>query len=149
MQTTDFIARLKLQIDDTGTSALLSGDQYASIVARSLGKVNGYLSTGYQIVDESISPELDTNASELLVVQSMVFLTEIMRAKVAKNFSFKSGDKSIDKTKQASVWADLHRDYLSRLHEILGAVVPHLNDSTFLTVKSYPSPEVFEVSGDL
>jgi|GEM_PF-2574690 len=149
MQTADFIASLKLQIDDTGTSALLSADQYSSIITRSLGKVNGYLSTDYQIVDESMTPELDTNAFELLVVQSMVFLTEIMRAKVAKNFSFKSGDKSIDKTKQASVWADLHRDYLNRLHEILGAMVPHLNDSTFLKVKSYPSPEVFEVSGDL
>jgi hypothetical protein len=149
MLIADFIASLKLSIDDTGDSALLSSDQYESIVTRSLGKVNGYLNAHYQITNESISPEFESGASELIFLQSMVFIAEVMRAKVAKNYSFKSGDKSIDKTKQASVWADLHRDYLARLRESLKMMVPHLDDSMFLSVKSYPSPEIYEVSGDV
>jgi len=149
MTVTSFISELKLQVDDTGSESLLSLDQYASIVTRSLLKVNSTLGMNYEITSGEITPDLLTDSEELLTVQSLVFIAETMRAKVARNFSFKSGDKSVDKTKQPSFWADLHKDYLSRLHALTKRLAPHLDDeSKVLSPGKFPTPEVYEVSSN-
>jgi len=149
MTVTSLIAELKLQIDDTGSESLLSPDQYASTISRSLKKVNSILGMSYTVEGDEITPELLENSLELLTVQSLVFIAETMRAKVAKNFSFKSGDKSVDKTKQPSFWADLHKDYLVRLHTLTKRLSPHLDDESGLLVAGkFPIPEVYEVSSN-
>ena len=147
MTISSFISELKLQIDDTADESILNTEQYSSIVSRSLSKVNATLGMSYQITDDEISPDLLLGSQELLTVQALVFIAETMRAKVAKNFSFKSGDKTIDKTKQPSFWADLHKDYLSRLHTLTKRLAPHLDDeSGLLSAGKFPIPEVYEVS---
>lgn len=149
MTVEDITSELKLQIDDTADEALLTDEQYVSIVSRSLLKVNAVLGMNYQISDDGISPELSSDSLEFLTVQSLVFLSETMRAKVAKNFSFKSGDKQVDKTKQPAFWADLHKDFLSRLHTLTKRLAPHLDDkSMLLGLDKYPIPEVYEVSSN-
>ena len=147
MTVTSLISELKLQIDDTGDESLLTQEQYSSIVSRSLTKVNTVLGMRYTVEGDEITPDLLPDSQELLTVQSLVFITETMRAKVAKNFSFKSGDKSIDKTKQPSFWADLHKDYLEKLHSLTRRLAPHLDDeSGLLSAGKFPYPEVYEVS---
>ena len=147
MTISSFISELKLQIDDTADESILNTEQYSSIVSRSLSKVNATLGMSYQITNDEISPDLLLGSQELLTVQALVFIAETMRAKVAKNFSFKSGDKTIDKTKQPSFWADLHKDYLSRLHILTKRLAPHLDDeSGLLSPGKFPIPEVYEVS---
>ena len=147
MTVSGFISELKLQIDDTADESLLTLEQYASVVSRSLGKVNTTLGMSYAITNDEITPEMLESSKELLTVQALVFIAETMRAKVAKNFSFKSGDKSIDKTKQPSFWADLHKDYLSRLYTLTKRLAPHLDDeSGLLSPGKFPVPEVYEVS---
>ncbi len=147
MTISSFISELKLQIDDTADESILNTEQYSSIVSRSLSKVNATLGMSYQITNDEISPDLLLGSQELLTVQALVFIAETMRAKVAKNFSFKSGDKTIDKTKQPSFWADLHKDYLSRLHTLTKRLAPHLDDeSGLLSAGKFPIPEVYEVS---
>jgi len=143
------ISDLKLQVDDTDDVSLLSQEQYQLVVSRSLLKVNGILGLSFAISDGEITPALLSDSQELITVQSLVFIAETMRAKVAKNFSFKSGDKSVDKTKQPSFWADLHKDYLIRLKVLTGRLAPHLDDeSGFLVAGKFPIPEVYEVSSD-
>jgi len=149
MTVTSLISELKLQIDDTGSESLLSSDQYASTISRSLKKVNSILGMSYAVAGDQITPELHTDSLELLTAQSLVFIAEMMRAKTAKNFSFKSGDKAIDKTKQPSFWADLHKDYLSRLYSLTKRLAPHLDDeSGLLSAGKFPYPEVYEVSSN-
>ena len=91
------ISDLKLQVDDTDDVSLLSQEQYQLVVSRSLAKVNGILGLSFSISDGEITPGMLYDSQELIMVQSLVFIAETMRAKVAKNFSFKSGDKSVDK----------------------------------------------------
>jgi len=147
MTISSFISELKLQIDDTADESILNTEQYSSIVSRSLNKVNATLGMNYEISNDEITPDLLSDSKELLTVQALVFIAETMRAKVAKNFSFKSGDKTIDKTKQPSFWADLHKDYLSRLHTLTKRLAPHLDDeSGLLSAGKFPIPEVYEVS---
>jgi len=147
MTVSSLITELKLQIDDAADEPLLSLEQYSSIVTRAVAKVNSILGMNYVISDDEITPDLLPDSQELLTVQSLVFIAETMRAKVAKNFSFKSGDKTNDKTKQPSFWADLHKDYLSRLHTLTKRLAPHLDDeSGLLSAGKFPIPEVYEVS---
>ena len=147
MTVSSLITELKLQIDDAADEPLLSLEQYSSIVTRAVAKVNSILGMNYVISDDEITPDLLPDSQELLTVQSLVFIAETMRAKVAKSFSFKSGDKTIDKTKQPSFWADLHKDYLSRLHTLTKRLAPHLDDeSGLLSSTKFPIPEVYEVS---
>jgi len=149
MTVTSFIAELKLQVDDTAAEGLLVNEQYSSIVSRSLTRVNAVLGMSYTIAGDEIVPQLLANSKELLTVQALVFIAETMRAKVAKNFSFKSGDKAVDKTKQPSFWADLHKDYLTRLQGLSKRLAPHLDDeSGLLSPGKFPIPEVYEVSSD-
>lgn len=147
MTVSSLITELKLQIDDAADEPLLSLEQYSSIVTRAVAKVNSILGMNYVISDDEITPDLLPDSQELLTVQSLVFIAETMRAKVAKSFSFKSGDKTIDKTKQPSFWADLHKDYLSRLQALTRRLAPHLDDeSSLLSPGKFPIPLIFEVS---
>ncbi len=149
MTVTSLITDLKLQIDDTESEPLLSSDQYASTIRRSLKKVNSILGMSYAVEGDEITPVLQENSLELFTAQSLVFIAEMMRAKTAKNFSFKSGDKAVDKTKQPSFWADLHKDYLEKLQGLIKRLAPHLDDeSSLLSPGKFPIPEVYEVSSD-
>ncbi len=149
MTVSSVITELKLQIDDTADEFLLKQEQYLSIVSRSVRKVNATLGMSYQVSGDEIIPDMLSDSKELLNIQALVFIAETMRAKVAKNFSFKSGDKSVDKTKQPSFWADLHKDYLAKLHSLTRRMAPHLDDdSGLLAPGKFPIPEVYEVSSD-
>lgn len=149
MTVTSLISELKLQIDDTGSEPLLSSEQYASTIHRSLKKVNSILGMSYAVDGDEFTPALNENSLELLTAQSLVFTAEMMRAKTAKNFSFKSGDKAIDKTKQPSFWADLHKDYLAKLHCLTKRLAPLLDDeSDLFSPGKFPVPEVYEVSSN-
>jgi len=44
-------------------------------------------------------------------------MKRIHSAKTARNFSFSSGDKKVDKTKQPSYWAELGRGYLTQYQQ--------------------------------
>lgn len=149
MTVSAFISELKLQIDDTANEPLLVNEQYSFIVSRSLTKVNAVLGMSYTVEGDEITPDMLANSKELLTVHALVFIAETMRAKVAKNFSFKSGDKAIDKTKQPSFWADLHKDYLAKLHSLTRRMAPHLDDESGLfSPEKFPIPEVYEVSSN-
>jgi len=149
MTVSSVITELKLQIDDTADEFLLKQEQYLSIVSRSVRKVNTTLGMSYQVSGDEIIPDMLSDSKEFLNIQALVFIAETMRAKVAKNFSFKSGDKSVDKTKQPSFWADLHKDYLEKLHSLTRRLAPHLDDeSNLLFPGKFPIPEVYEVSSD-
>jgi len=149
MTVSAFISELKLQIDDTANEPLLVNEQYSFIVSRSLTKVNAVLGMSYTVEGDEITPDMLANSKELLTVHALVFIAETMRAKVAKNFSFKSGDKAIDKTKQPSFWADLHKDYLAKLHSLTRRMAPHLDDESGLfSPGKFPIPEVYEVSSN-
>jgi len=149
MTVSDFIQDVKLRIDDVADEALLSMEQYVSIGVRSLKRINLILGLNHQIVNDAVSPDLPETALELLNLQALVYVTETMRAKAAKTFSFKSGDKAVDKTQQPGFWSELNRDYLKQLEHRVHQLVPQLTDqSTVFHPGGFPVPEVYEVASD-
>jgi hypothetical protein len=74
-----------------------------------------------------------------------------MRATTANTFSFSSGDKRVDKTKQPEHWAKLEEDlkalYKQRLSEIKPGAAASPED--YIISPSDMKPVIYEQGGDL
>ncbi len=109
MPTSNLVALLRLDIGDTAGEML--NDEYLSrCVTRSVYAVNKDIGSTFSVEGDEIIPDPAGEQRELLLLKAHVNVCSLMRSITANVFSFKSGDKSVDKTKQPSYWADLQGD---------------------------------------
>jgi len=109
MTITDLITLLRLDIGDTAGEML--GDEYlARCVTRAAYALNKDAGTSFTVSTDEVTPDPTGEERELLLLKAHVNVCSLMRSITANAFSFKSGDKSVDKTKQPSFWADLQGD---------------------------------------
>lgn len=113
MALSDLIQALRLEYHDRDeNSPLLEDELLERAVYRAVVSINKDLSRSYAIDgDGNIVPELDDDDNEILLLYALIVVCRMMQAKSARNFSFSSGDKKVDKTKQPSYWAELGRSY--------------------------------------
>ena len=119
MAVTNLIRSLRLEYHDSDDAApLLDDEQLERAVTRALASVNKDLKRSYAVDgDGNLSPALEDDDREVLLLYALVVVCRIMQAKTARNFSFSSGDKKVDKTKQPSYWAELGRGYLTQYRQ--------------------------------
>lgn len=121
MMLSELIHNLRLDLGDQSGS-LFEDAQLERSLRRGLVQINGELDTSYQWVDNSVSPSMTATASELLLLLAQINACVMMRSKTANAFSFSSGDKRVDKTKQPEHWAklaaDLTTEYKLRLKQL-------------------------------
>lgn len=121
MMLSELIHNLRLDLGDQSES-LFEDAQLERSLRRGLVQINGELDTSYQWVDKSVSPSMTATASELLLLLAQINACVMMRSKTANAFSFSSGDKRVDKTKQPEHWAklaaDLTTEYKLRLKQL-------------------------------
>jgi hypothetical protein len=109
MLASDLVALLRLDIGDTAGEML--NDEYLSrCVTRAVYAVNKDVGASFSIDGGELAPDPTGEQRELLLLKSHINVCSLMRSITANAFSFKSGDKSVDKTKQPSFWADLQGD---------------------------------------
>ena len=87
----------------------------------------------------------------MLLLLGQIHACQLMRAKTANAFSFSSGDKRVDKTKQPEHWAKLEQDLKILYQHHLSEVRPEAASSPEDTIIS-PSglkPVIYEQGGDL
>ena len=94
--------------------------------------INLNLERAYSIVGDEFEPELDSDDSEVLLTQAMITVCSMMQSKTARNFSFSSGDKKVDKTKQPDYWAKLAKSYEARYKEMVSERNPAYGTETEL-----------------
>jgi len=123
---------LRLEYDDSGTPPLLSDEQLNRAITRAVSAVNFNLERSYSVTDEDIVPALDSDDGEVLITQAMITVCAMMQSKTARNFSFSSGDKKIDKTKQPDYWAKLGQSYEVRYKEMISERNPAYGTETEL-----------------
>ena len=121
MQLTDLIQTLRLEYHDSDeTSYLLDEEQLERALTRAVVSVNKDLQRNYSIGDNGeFSPALDDDDREVLLLYALVVACRMVQAKTSRNFSFSSGDKKVDKTKQPSYWAELARGYLAEYQQMV------------------------------
>ena len=113
MALSDLKTALRLEYYDRDeNNPLLEDEQLERALRRGIVSINKDLKLSY-VVDAqgNITPELEDDDREVLLHNALIVVCRMMQAKTARNFSFSSGDKKVDKTKQPSYWAELGSSY--------------------------------------
>ena len=71
------------------------------------------LEISLSVANGEVVPEPEGETLELLLLLGQIHACQVMRATTANAFSFSSGDKRVDKTKQPEHWARLEEDLKS------------------------------------
>ena len=138
MALNDVRDKLRLEYDDSESPPLLSDDQLDRALARAVTALNLNLERAYTIVSDDFQPGLDSDDEEVLLTQAMITVCAMMQSKTARNFSFSSGDKKIDKTKQPDYWAKLGQSYETRYKQMVSERNPaYGSDTEILTPQIY------------
>ena len=132
MALSDIRTSLRLEYDDSDDPSILSDDQLNRAITRAVSAINLGLERGYSIVGEEFEPELDSDDGEVLLTQAMITVCSMMQSKTARNFSFSSGDKKVDKTKQPDYWAKLAKSYEAQYKEMVSERNPAYGTETEL-----------------
>ena len=132
MALSDIRDKLRLEYDDGETPPSLSDDQLDRAITRAVTAINLNLERAYAITQEEIQPDLDTDDEEVLLTQAMITVCAMMQSKTARNFSFSSGDKKIDKTKQPDYWAKLGQGYEAKYKQMVSERNPDYGTETVL-----------------
>ncbi|CAM2066723.1 hypothetical protein SCOR_15190 [Sulfidibacter corallicola] len=109
MPLTDLISTLSLDLGDPD-GHLFTEESLSRCLLKGLFPLSRDLAVTYRVVDDEIQPELGGEARELLLLLGQIHACQLMRASTANGFSFSSGDKRVDKSKQPEHWAKLEAD---------------------------------------
>ena len=119
MPMTDLITALRTDLADPA-GKLFSDEVLNRCILKSAYPLARDLNIGLSIVGSEIQPDLQGETREMLLLLAQIHACQYMRAATANAFSFSSGDKNVDKTKQPEHWARLENDlktqYLQRLN---------------------------------
>ena len=126
--------KLRLEYDDSSSPSLLTDEQLNRAITRALTAINLNLERAYAIVGEDFQPNLDADDEEVLLTQAMITVCAMLQSKTARNFSFSSGDKKIDKTKQPEYWAKLGQSYEAKYKEMVSERNPSYGMETELLI---------------
>jgi len=117
----DLMASLRADLGD-GDGAIFDEATLTRCLHKSAFLLARDLDTAFAVQDGEIVPEPVGEEREFLLLLARIHACQVMRSVTANGFSFASGDKRVDKTKQASHWAQLEADlrtqYKVRLAEI-------------------------------
>ena len=132
MGLSDIKSKLRLEYDDSSAPPLLSDDQLNRAIMRALAAINLNLERAYTVVEEEIQPALSFDDEEVLLTHAMITVCAMMQSKTARNFSFASGDKKVDKTKQPDYWAKLGQSYEAKYKQMVSERNPDYGTETVL-----------------
>jgi len=119
MALNELTQALRLEYHDrNANNPLLEDEQLERALRRGIVTINRDLKRSYAVDHQgNISPDLEDDDKEVLLLNALTAVCRMMQAKTARNFSFSSGDKKVDKTKQPAYWAELGRSYLSQYQQ--------------------------------
>ena len=121
MTLEELIAVLRTDLGDPNGESI-DDTSLERAIRRALPLVCRDLDVFHKFVGGEVQPEPDDLFQELLLLRAQAFACSMLRAITARNFSFKSGDKEVDKTKQADWWArqekDLLDEYKARIEDL-------------------------------
>ena len=136
MLLSDLTQALRLEYHDHNQDTpLLEDEQLERAVYRGMVSLNKDLKRNYTVDNQNnIVPNLDDDDRELLLLNALTVVCRMMQAKTARNFSFSSGDKKVNKTKQPAYWAELGRSYLTQYKQAVSERNPEYGDNTLLVI---------------
>jgi len=96
---TDFVATLRTDLSDPD-GELFTDEVLQRCILKGVHRLARDLETSLSIANGEVVPEPEGETLELLLLLGQIHACQVMRATTANAFSFSSGDKRVDKTKQ-------------------------------------------------
>ena len=148
--------QLKLDIGDAANTLFKEGelnygnDYLERCIRKSLPYINRDLETDYVFNGSNLSPEPSDEHKEILLLKAHAFVCSLMRSITANNFSFTSGDKKVDKTKQPEFWKEQEKALLARYKEWIKRINPENSDlfDENILVVSNVTPKIYETGSE-
>lgn len=127
-------------IDEAGD--YLVSEEYAERAAeRTLPFVATDLDIAYVFDEGDVTPAMPGEHRELWILRTKVMICGFLRAQSASRVSFSSGDKKMDRSKEAATWAALEKDLRAEYKARVTKLNPAADDS-LLTFDV--APKVYE-----
>lgn len=150
MAIADLVLTLRIDLADPG-SALFADDVLQRCIHKGVYRLARDLEISLSVAGDEVIPNPEGETRELLLLLGQIHACQVMRATTANTFSFSSGDKRVDKTKQPEHWAKLEEDlkalYKQRLSEIKPGAASSPED--YIISPSDMKPVIYEQGGDL
>lgn len=146
----DAIADLRLDLSDPDAT-LFDDATLLRCIKKAVFRAGQDLSLDLRIWRDRIVPSLEDNIYELLLILSQIHSCQVMRSATANAFSFASGDKRVDKTKQPEHWAKLEADLQSDYNKRLTDMLPDapVNEEAYIITPAGLAPVIYEQGGDV
>lgn len=146
----DAITDLRLDLSDPDAT-LFDDATLLRCIKKAVFRVGQDLSLDLRIWRDRIVPSLEDNIYELVLVLSQIHGCQVMRSATANAFSFASGDKRVDKTKQPEHWAKLETDLKSDYNKRLSEMLPDtpVNEDAYIITPAGLAPVIYEQGGDV
>lgn len=148
MALNDLLASLRTDLGDED-QRLFTDVTLTRCLHKAVFRLASDLRIALSIVEGEIEPTPDGVQSELLLLLGQIHACQIMRSATANAFSFSSGDKRVDKTRQPEHWAKLEADLWGQYKGRIAELKPEAalqEDAYFLTPNNI-SPVIFEQGG--
>ena len=113
---------------------------------RALPIVSGDVRIAYLLSGDEILPDMPAGHRELWALQTKILVCRHLRAQAASRVSFSSGDKRMDRSREASNWADLEKAFADEYAQRVRRVNPAA-DGSVLRIDVYPV--VYEAGGEV
>ena len=104
---------------------------------RSLPVLSADLANEYQLNEEDVVPEMPLDVREVWVIRTKILLCRHLRAQASSRVSFSSGDKKMDRSKEAANWAALQKDLTDEYAARIKRLNP-LADETLIQLEAHP-----------
>jgi hypothetical protein len=146
----DLVATLRTDLSDPGGD-LFTDEVLGRCILKGVYRLARDLDITLSVVDGEVSPEPEGETRELLLILGQIHACQVMRAATANAFSFSSGDKRVDKSKQPEHWAKLEEDLKAVYKQRLGEIKPGASASPedYIISPSDLKPVIYEQGSDL
>ena len=141
---TDLISDLRIDLSDPDAS-LFQENTLERCVRKAVYKFALDAKLTLTISGDNISPDPEGESRELLLLMGQIHACQVMRSATANAFSFSSGDKKVDKSKQPEHWAKLELDLQAEYDRRLEALNPgiQMNDDNYMITPGL-TPVIYE-----
>ena len=118
----DLVADLERDFRDEEGIPFAPVEYLERCTVRALPLVAEDLNLAYRLNGDIVTPDMPGHHRELWLLQAKIMLCRLMRTQAATRIAFSSGDKKMDRSREAANWAalekDLRRDYASTVKRI-------------------------------
>jgi hypothetical protein len=127
---TELVADILAEFQDDEGHDLVPAEYIRRAAERALPMVAADLAVAYQFDEEDVTPSMPGDHRELWALRTKVFVCRFLRAQASSRVSFSSGDKSMDRSREAANWASLEKDLSADYAERVRRENPSADEST-------------------